>query len=342
VTWAGSRLLEATPRISVVVPAFQAAATIEQCVLALLAQTLPREEYEVIVVDDGSSDDTASRAEKSGARVVRLASNLGPGAARNAGVAVARGEVVVFTDADCEPTPPFLAALTEHMRDPDVGGTKGVYLTKQRALVARFVQYEYESRYRHTARHNALDFVDTYACCFRRADLNRIGGFDARLRVCEDQEMSFRMAEAGVRVRFAPDARTYHFHCANLGAYMRKKFHIARWKMRVLRRHPSKALHDSHTPQSLKAEVAMAYAVCLALTFCAVSRRRGVGWLPLGAAVCAYLPLVAPSVARNARQDPALALAAPAISFGRDLALGAGLGVGLLEAIGIFPVGAAG
>jgi len=43
-----------------------------------------------------------------------------------------------------EPTPQLLAALTEHVRDPDVGGTKGVYLSKQRALVARFMQYEYE------------------------------------------------------------------------------------------------------------------------------------------------------------------------------------------------------
>jgi cellulose synthase/poly-beta-1,6-N-acetylglucosamine synthase-like glycosyltransferase len=330
---------EAMPRISVVVPAFQASATIEQCVLALLDQTLPREEYEVIVVDDGSSDDTARRAEKSGARVLQLASNVGPAAARNAGVAVARGEVVVFTDADCEPTPQFLAALTEHLRDPDVGGTKGVYLSKQRALVARFVQYEYESRYRHTARHNALDFVDTYACCFRRADINRIGGFDPKLRICEDQDMSFRLAEAGVRVRFAPDARTYHLHCANLWAYMGKKFHIARWKIRVLRRHPRKALHDSHTPPSLKVEVATAYAICLALAFRSVLHRRWLTWLPLGAALCTYLPLVAPSVVRNARHDPTLALVAPAISFGRDLALGAGLGFGLLEAIGLVPAG---
>jgi GT2 family glycosyltransferase len=245
----------------------------------------------------------------------------------------------VFTDADCEPTPQFLAALTEHLRDPDVGGAKGVYLSKQRALVARFVQYEYESRDRHTARHRELDFVDTYACCFRRADLNRIGGFDPHLRICEDQEMSFRLAEAGVRIRFAPDARTYHLHCANLWAYMRKKFHIARWKLRVLRRHPRKALHDSHTPQSLKVEVATAYAVCLALTFRAVLHPRRLTWLPLGTAVGIYLFLIAPVVVRNARHDPTLALAAPAISFGRDLALGAGLVVGLLEAVGILPVG---
>jgi len=115
---------------------------------------------------------------------------------------------------------------------------------------------------------------------------------------------------------------------------MRKKFNIARWKVRVLRRHPSKTLHDSHTPQSVKVEVATAYAICLALMFRHVLNRHAFAWLPLGVALCTYGALLAPSVVRNARHDPSLALAAPAISFGRDLALGAGLGVGLLEALG--------
>jgi glycosyltransferase involved in cell wall biosynthesis len=333
---------EAAPQISVIVPAFQASATIERCVKALSAQTLPRDQYEVIVVDDGSTDSTATRARQAGARVIRLARNMGPAAARNAGLAIARGEAVVFTDADCEPTEQFLAALTEHLHDPHVGGSKGVYLSKQRALVARFVQLEYESRYEHTARHDTLDFVDTYACCFRRDDILRIGGFDKRLRACEDQEMSFRLAEAGVRIRFAPDARTYHLHCDELWGYVRKKFEIARWKARVLRHHPSRILRDSHTPQILKVEIATAYAICATLMFHTLPRHRKRTWLPVAGALCAYVPLIAPLVLRGARRDPALALAAPAILFCRDLALGAGLGVGILEAIGILGSGDAG
>jgi GT2 family glycosyltransferase len=315
------------------VPAFQASATIERCVRALMVQTLPRDQYEVIVVDDGSSDDTAKRADAAGARVVRLPRNVGPGAARNAGVAVAEGDAVVFTDADCEPTPLFLAALTEQLRDPEVGGSKGVYLSRQRALIARFVQLEYEIRYRHTARQPTVDFVDTYACCYRRADIARVGGFDPRLRACEDQELSFRLADSGVRVRFAPDARTYHLHSESLRAYLSKKFRNARCKANVLRRHPRKALHDSHTPQGLKLEIVAAYLICLALAYCAVPRRRERTWLPLVAAVCIYFPLIAPFLGRSVGRDPRLALAAPALLFGRDLVLGAGLGVGFLETL---------
>jgi glycosyltransferase involved in cell wall biosynthesis len=321
-----------TPAISVVVPAFQASSTIEPCLRALAAQSLPRHRYEVIVVDDASSDNTADLAARAGAQVVRLAHNAGPSAARNAGVAIARGDLVVFTDADCEPTPGFLAGLTSRLADPCVGGTKGVYVSRQRAVVARFVQQEYEQRYEHTARQRSVDFVDTYACCFRRADIIRIGGFDPHLRICEDQDLSFRLTGAGVRIEFAPDARTYHLHCANAWAYVRKKFRIARWKIRVLRRHPTKVLHDSHTPLLLKLQIVAAYLACVsALCAGVVQRERAHRMLAL--LLLTYIGLIGPFVASATKRDPILGLAAPFLLLGRDLALGAGIAFGSFDVL---------
>jgi glycosyltransferase involved in cell wall biosynthesis len=299
------------PAISVVVPAFQAETTIGQCIHSLREQTLSPEEYEILVVDDGSTDRTAREAQRAGAQVLRLPRNAGPAAARNAGIGRACGDIVVFTDADCEPRPDFVASLTEALRDPAVGGAKGVYLSNQRALTARFVQLEYEERYCHTARQASIDFVDTYACCFRRADLLRAGGFDPRLRICEDQEMSFRLARSGVRMVFVPGARAVHRHIASLPGYWRKKFRTARWKARVLRKHPRKLLGDSHTPPLMKLEILLA---CTA-----------------GVAGLSYLGTLAPFLVRAARRDPAVAVAAPAILFGRDVAIGAGLAAGLLD-----------
>lgn len=310
------------------VPAFQASATIGRCIRALTRQTLPPEHYEIIVVDDASTDDTYRVAAREGARVLRLGCNVGPGGARNAGVAAARGQFIVFTDADCEPCPDFVAALTARLDDPRVGGAKGVYRSRQRALVARFVQCEYEQRYDRTARLRTIDFVDTSACCFRRADILRVGGFDARLRVCEDQEMSFRLVQAGVRIEFAPEACTYHLHCGNALAYVRKKFRIARWKARVLRRHPVKMLSDSHTPQLVKLQMVLSCAVCLAAPACA----RGV-WRPLVLALSAYAGAIAPFVMHVARRDMAVALIAPGMLFVRDLALSAGLLSGALDLV---------
>jgi cellulose synthase/poly-beta-1,6-N-acetylglucosamine synthase-like glycosyltransferase len=319
------------PRISVVVPAFQASASIERCLAALAHQTLPAEQYEVIVVDDGSTDDTANRASRCGAHVLRLVRNQGPAQARNVGLAAARGEIVVFTDSDCEPTSGFLAALTDPLRDARIAATKGAYESNQRALVPRFVQLEYESRYRHTAAASNVDFIDTYAACYRRADLVRLGGFDPRFRVCEDQELSFRLAEAGLKMHFVPDARTLHQHVDTLWGYVRKKFRIARWKAAVLRKHPGRAIHDSHTPQTLKLQIASTYAVCVAVAVLLLHPRSRRAWLAFATALGMHASLTADFVLRSASRDPAVAVAAPAILFCRDLALGAGLGMGLLQ-----------
>ncbi len=97
------------PGVSVIVPARDAATTLGGTLDALGAQT-GVEPFEVIVVDNGSLDATAAVAERTGARVVRRARGEGPGAARNAGAAVASGEILAFTDADCEPGPGWLAA----------------------------------------------------------------------------------------------------------------------------------------------------------------------------------------------------------------------------------------
>src|SRR5919201_2228834 len=112
------------PSISVIIPALNASGTIDRCLVALSRQSLPRTSFEVIVVDDGSTDDTAALARRRGAVVLRLDQNRGPAAARNAGLAIARGDLIVFTDADCEPAPNFVAALTAELRDPSVGGAR--------------------------------------------------------------------------------------------------------------------------------------------------------------------------------------------------------------------------
>src|SRR5262245_38699529 len=103
-------------RASVIVPAHDAASTLGRTLEALAAQDLD-EPFEVIVVDDGSHDATATLAEDAGVRVIRHPQPLGPGPARNSGAEFAQGEALAFTDADCYPTPSWLRealAALEH------------------------------------------------------------------------------------------------------------------------------------------------------------------------------------------------------------------------------------
>lgn len=308
-------------RVSVVIPAHDAEATIGRAVRALAG-------HEVIVVDDGSRDATGARAEEAGARVVRLETRGGPARARNAGVRATEAPIVVFTDADCEPLPGFVEALVGPLDgDPTLTGTKGAYVTEQRGLVARFVQLEYEERYARMRRRREIDFVDTYACAYRRAPFLEAGGFDERYDrpSTEDQELSFRLHERGTRFIFVPEARTKHTHAGSLGAYLSKKAKIGTYKVETLRAHPRKTIDDAHTPLSLKAQLLLA-----PLAFAAIGAYPlGIPWLALPAAL--FLVTSLPLVARALGRDPLLAPLVPSLVFLRALALGAGLVRGLVR-----------
>ena len=314
---------------SVIVPAYNSARTIGGCVEALGRQAWLPPSYEVIVVDDGSTDDTADRAAGAGARVLRQP-NQGPAAARNQGARAASGEILLFTDADCVPQPDWVLRMLEPFADPLIQGTKGVYVSDQAELVARFVQLEYEDKYRRMAREEWIDFVDTYSAAYRRDLFLEAGGFDTSFpgASVEDQELSFRLAEAGHRMVFVPRAVVRHSHAADLRTYLRKKFRIGFWKVLVHRRHPGKLRRDSHTPPTLKLQIPLAY-LDLALT---------IGWVvravPLAAPVLGWVAFGATGagVVAAARRDPAVAAIALPMQAGRALALGAGLAAGLFDA----------
>jgi len=297
------------------------ARTIADCLAALRAQTVPAERFEVIVVDDGSTDATAEIAQDHGARVLRI-TNSGPAVARNRGVAVASGSILVFTDADCAPDPAWLVEMLAPFADERVVATKGVYRSEQRSWTARFVQAEYESRYRRMLRRETIDFVDTYAAAYRRDAFDAAGGFDESfpLPSVEDQELSFRLAAGGARMVFCPRAVVAHRHASSPLAYLRKKAKIAYWKLRVLARFPRQARADSHTPASLKVELLLVAGLVVTLPLVVIPGWR---WMPLGL-LLGFAATIAPFCARVARKDLALALVSPAFLFGRALALGAG------------------
>ena len=244
---------------SVVVPVYNGETTLPACLDALSTQTLPPEAYEIIVVDDGSTDGSVEVARRFGVRIVSQA-NAGPAAARNRGAELAQGRILLFTDADCEPVPDWLEQMTAVFNGSEVVGAKGTYRTRQRGVVARFVQLEYEDRYDRMADQDSIDFIDTYSAAYRRGIFLASGGFDTTFPTAsvEDQELSFRLAERGHRLVFIPDAHVFHMHDSTLWEYIRRKFWIGYWKVQVMQTHPEKLVRDSHTPQILKLQIFLA------------------------------------------------------------------------------------
>ncbi|NOX63174.1 MAG: glycosyltransferase [Chloroflexi bacterium] len=320
-------------RASVIIAAYNASKDLPRCLAALDQQTTPRDEYEVIVVDDGSEDDTAAIAEAAGARVLRLP-HSGPATARNAGVEIARAPIVIFTDADCEPVIDFVERMLEPFAAPVVSGVRGVYRSQQSSLVARFVQLEYEERYRRIAHvqeeGGAVNALDTSYAAYRREVFLDAGGFDTRFRGAagEDHELSYRLAQQGHIFRHSPHAAVYHRHVDSLWKYAKRKFRIGYWKAFLARQHPSYALADAHTTQSLKLQIGL--VALLGATLLVWPFWPFAGWL---AALWTLLFALSalPFLFLVARRDPAVLLVAPVLLFVRAISAGLGFFWGLLR-----------
>jgi GT2 family glycosyltransferase len=189
------------PRISVVIPVYNDAANLVDCLAALRAAATA--DTEIIVVDDASTDGSASLAERAGVTVIRLPRNSGPGVARNYGAARAQGEILFFVDSDVAVAPDAVRrVLALFDQRPEVAGVFGSYDTTPRApgLV---------SQYRNLLHHFVHQQGNSEAATFwagcgamRRSIFALVDGFDegAFGRAIEDIELGYRVRRAGHRI----------------------------------------------------------------------------------------------------------------------------------------------
>jgi lipopolysaccharide/colanic/teichoic acid biosynthesis glycosyltransferase/GT2 family glycosyltransferase len=333
---------------SVIVPVYNGSATIERTLEALARQTVAADHYEIIVVDDGSQDDTAVKVKGWQVRhpacqlhLIQQA-NAGPAAARNHGAQVAHAPLLLFTDADCAPTPTWIEALCGAFADPTVMGAKGAYLTEQHELVPRFVQAEYEDRYDRMRHQPQIDFIDTYSAGYRRNIFLENGGFDPIFTTAsvEDQEFSFRLAQKGYRLSFVPAAKVVHFHDHTIADYARRKYYIGYWKALLARWHPERMVQDSHTPQVLKVQIVL-LAALIGLLPLAVGAwfwpPLAWVWPGIGLLALAFFATTIPFLRKLTKHSPRLLWIAPAMLVVRALALGSGFLSGAIHFAGTPP-----
>jgi GT2 family glycosyltransferase len=316
--------------VSIIVPTFNGASRIGNCLDALQLQTAGRN-AEIIVVNDGSTDNTIGAVQGySGVRLITQ-ENAGPAAARNRGALEALGSIILFTDDDCLPMNDWLEAMLEPFEDAEVVGAKGVYRTHQRSLVARFVQIEYEDRYRLMAALDCIDFIDTYSAAFRRDRFLEMAGYDTSFPVAcaEDIELSYRMSARGWKMKFVPAAIVYHTHPDTLRRYLKKKYKFAFWRVLAVRKNPSKAAKDSHTPQIMKVQLLFLPALVLAVAFDLAVRPAA----PVSIFVLAvFLLSTLPFALRAVKKDAAVGLLSPALLAVRACAQVLGVSAGVVYA----------
>jgi cellulose synthase/poly-beta-1,6-N-acetylglucosamine synthase-like glycosyltransferase len=315
----------------VIIPVYNGEQTLGRCLEALTHQTLPLSEYEILVVDDGSSDQTREVVSLFPARLL-VQPHRGPAAARNLAIRAAAGEIVLFTDADTEPTQDWIETMLTVFQDKSVAGAKGAYRTRQKEWTARFVQIEYEEKYARMARAKRVDVVDTYSAGYRREVALFDGGFDESFPSAsvEDAEFSFRLAKQGYRFVFLPDAIVYHHHAATLWAYCRRKFKIGYWRVRVHARHPDKAISDAHTPPTQKLQMLLCpLLIPLGISAWLIPH----GWLLFAFVLGGFLLTMLPLTWRAFQKDFTIGLLAPLFIASRALALSGGAVVGVISEV---------
>jgi GT2 family glycosyltransferase len=225
------------PGTSVIVPVFNGERFIARCIESLLASTEPRDEMEVICVDNNSTDATPEilRKFQPSIQVIRE-TKRGPAAARNAGLRVASRQFSAFTDADCVVDSSWLSNIIGPLRARTAGAVGGRIMARPEAgTVERFGELVHDHA-------KAIEFerppyVITMNLAARTEMLHSIGMFDERWIRMEDVDIAYRMVAAGERIAYQPDAVVYHHNRDTLIRLAREGFLHGYYRPAFLRAH---------------------------------------------------------------------------------------------------------
>jgi len=249
--------------VSVIIPAFNASSTIGRTLTALKNQDYSGN-FEVIVVDDGSSDNTASVVSSfATVRYVRQ-NNAGPASARNHGAKLAKGDFLVFTDSDCVPHLDWISQLMagfasgrglspEFQGDcslpQQIGVVAGSYgIANPDSELAGCIYAEIVWRHAHLM----PDFPNafgSYNFCVKKNVFEAVGGFNTDYPHAsgEDNDLSYKITKSGWRIYFQRKALVDHYHPTLVLKYLKEQFRHGFWRVKMYADHPLMMRGDGYT-----------------------------------------------------------------------------------------------
>ncbi len=233
------------PRISVVVCSYNGQRMIRDCLEGLLELEYP--DFEVIVVDDGSTDATAAIARQCGFAPIMTA-HRGLSHARNVGIEAATGEIVAFIDDDARPDPQWLAYLAlTFLRTGHVGVGGPNIAPAGDGVIAECVANAPGGPVHVLLSDQEAEHIPGCNMAFRRADLQAIGGFDPQFRTAgDDVDICWRLRQAGGTLGFSPAAMVWHHRRNSVGAYWRQQQGYTMAEVLLERKWPEKYNSAGH------------------------------------------------------------------------------------------------
>ena len=254
------------PKLSIVIPVYNAESTLKEC-LTKLHESRYRD-FETILVDDGCTDHSPAIAAEFPVRIVPTSGRVGPAAARNLGARMATGEVLFFIDSDVMVRPDTLALLAESFEPGDVDGLCGVQAAQMRYTNIASQYKNLWMRWTYLRQTGDVPLFYTTAAAIRREAFLRVGGFDQGYATpnVEDTAFGQKLARLGVRVRVHPDLEVEHVKQYSLWTMLKTDFMRAVSLTRLKLRHPGDiAQNNTSVPSSYMASVPLATLGTLAL-----------------------------------------------------------------------------
>jgi GT2 family glycosyltransferase len=228
------------PKISVVVCTYNGSATLEACLQSLMQLDYPN--YEVVLVNDGSTDGCAEIVSRFPKVLVHSQENRGLSLARNVGARMASGEIVAYTDDDCEVDEHWLLYLERAMRDQQVEGIGGPNITPaDDGWVAKCVAASPGNPSHVMLDDRHAEHVPGCNMAFRRDVLLGLGGFDPQFRAAgDDVDICWRLIDAGFSIGYASGAMVWHHRRATVKAYAKQQKGYGKSEAIVHYKHPQR------------------------------------------------------------------------------------------------------
>ena len=233
----------AIPFVSIIVPVYNGADYIENCIASLLRLKYPKEKYEVIVVDNNSTDPTAAVIKKYAVKYALEDRVQTSYAARNTGIKAARGEIIAFTDADCIADENWVKNGVKTFEIRHVGGVGGqVKPYKPRNYIERYqAGKDVFGQARHLSRENLLQRNGKIVTCnafYRKDVFKKVGLFEPSLVSGGDHDFSLRtQKKTNYTLQYAPDAIVYHQHRTSLVQFWKQYYKYGLGRIYMAKNH---------------------------------------------------------------------------------------------------------